>query len=90
MNKEKIIKIIKDSTGSTKDQATEAFNNITTAMVETLVDGDTVTLQNVGSLSTFTRKARNYRLPNGDVVTKDAHVDVRFKDFTELKSAINK
>lgn len=89
MNKSEFVKIIRCATDSTFEDAEKAFDRIAVGILESLKSGETVTINNVGSLSTFTRKARDYTLPNGDVVSKGDRVDVRFKDFNDLKVAIN-
>ena len=89
MNKSDFVTIIRNATNSTVDDAEKAFDTITLAITESLSNDETVTINNVGSLSTFTRKARNYTLPDGSVVSKESTTDVRFKDFKDLKLAIN-
>lgn len=89
MNKSDFVKIIRNTTNCTIEDAEEAFDAITLGITETLSNDETVTINNVGSLSTFTRKARNYTLPDGRIISKEAINDVRFKDFKDLKLAIN-
>lgn len=89
MNKKDFVKIISQATNSNLQDSEVAFDNITIAMRDSLANGDDVILKDVGSLSTFTRKARNYHVPGGQVVTKGNRTDVKFKDFLKLKEALN-
>ena len=89
MNKKDFVKIISQATDSNLQDAEVAFDSMTTAMRDSLTNDEIVYITDVGSLSTFTRKARSYHLPGGQIVKKGDRRDVRFKDFSELKEALN-
>ena len=90
MKKAELIDHMAAEAGSTKAEATKAFNAITDGIIKSLKKkGGKITLTGLGTFSKSRRKARTGRNPRtGEALKIKAANVVRFKPSQKLKGAL--
>ncbi len=63
MNKAELVEAVAEQTGLTKKASREAMDAVISAIVDSLANGDKVTLVRFGSFKVMTRKSRRGRNP---------------------------
>jgi len=90
MNKQEMIDVIVSSANITKAAAENTFNAFIEAITKSLVDGNKVSIPNVGTLETAQRAARVGKNPRtGETINIPASSAVKFKAAKRLKDAVN-
>lgn len=90
MNKADLVNSIAERTGLTKTKSNEVINAITSAISESLTNGDKVTLVGFGTFTTSERNARRGRNPKtGEAINIPAKRVARFKPGTGLSNSVN-
>jgi DNA-binding protein HU-beta len=90
MNKAELIDQIAKDADITKAQANEALDSFTSAVIETLKNGDRVTLVGFGTFSVSERAERNGRNPQtGDIIKISARKVPKFKAGKEFSDKIS-
>lgn len=88
--KSSIIEKIAESKNCTKVVAAADYETVVAAIAKSLLEGDSVALQGVGTLSIKQREARTARNPRtGDSVKVAATRGVRFAVSPALKKSMN-
>ncbi len=90
MNKAELVDSIAASTKLTKADSRKALNAFINATSGALKKGKAVVLVGWGRLELHKRTKRQYKLPSGKVVTKQAGKSVFFRASSDLKKAVNK
>ena len=90
MNKKDLIGKIAEEAGIKKSEAEKALKAFEDAVIETLKDGDKVTLVGFGTFSVSTRKARKGRNPStGEEIDIPAKKTPKFLPGKAFKDSIN-
>ncbi|OTG68287.1 DNA-binding protein HU [Acinetobacter sp. ANC 4470] len=90
MNKTELIQHISTEAGLNKTQATAALQAFETAVVSTLVNGETLELKGFGTFKITDRAERQGRNPKtGEALTIAASKTPVFKAGKTLKDAVN-
>lgn len=89
MNKAALIEIINETVGGTKAASEQAFDNMLTAMIDTLKKGDEVSIAGLGIFSAKQRAARTARNPKtGEPIQVPAMMVPKFRAAKALKDAV--
>jgi len=84
------IALIADSGGITKTKAKKVWYDLTDAIGQSLIDGDTVLLRWLGQLTVVERAARKCHNPKtGEPCEVGKRNTVKFKPSAPLKRAVN-
>ncbi|MGB3711863.1 MAG: HU family DNA-binding protein [Erythrobacter sp.] len=90
MNKNDLISAVAESSGLSKNDASNAVEGVFDAIQKTLADGDEVRLVGFGTFSVAKRKASTGRNPRtGEPMTIKASNQPKFKAGKGLKDAVN-
>ena len=90
MNKSQLIAKIAKDAGLTKVQATAALQAVEVGVIESLANGEEVTLVGFGTFKVSERAERTGRNPQtGEAITIPAHKIPTFKAGKALKEAVN-
>lgn len=90
MIRKELIAAAAEKSGKPQNQISEALKAIEAVIVETLAQGGSVSLANIGTLRTADRAARQARNPRtGKTVTLPACKTVKFKASKLLKNTVN-
>ncbi len=90
MNKAELVDSIAKDAGITKGQANDALDSFTKTVIDTLKDGDKVTLVGFGTFSVSERSARTGRNPQtGKEIKIAAKKVAKFKAGKDFQGQIN-
>lgn len=90
MNKQQLIDLVADKTGSSKASVDAVLTAITEAISTSLANGNEVTLHGLGKFKVAQRKARSGRNPRtGEAINIPASVAVSFSVAKQLKDTVN-
>ncbi len=89
MNKTELVEVVAKQTGLTKKASREAIDAVTSAIVDSLANGDKVTLVRFGSFRVMTRKSRRGRNPQtGEEIQIPAKSVPKFEPGKNLREKV--
>jgi DNA-binding protein HU-beta len=91
MNKEDLVKLIADSTETSKSSAAKALDAVFSSISSALCAGEVIKIPSFGSFSVSVTKEKNGRNPKtGDLIVIPSSKKISFKVSKTLKDEINK
>lgn len=91
MNKDDLINIVKDKSGSTKKEIKNIIDLFLDEVINSLVDGDKVVLSNFGTFEKSVTKSIDIYSPYDGKLLKDVpQIRIRFKSSSNLKNKLKK
>lgn len=89
MNKTELVERFKNEMGYSEGEATRIVDAMTDIMIDSLSQGDKISLPGVGTLEVVDRAERKGRNPNtGEEMTIPASKNVKFSPGKRLKDAV--